>query len=390
MLKSIAVRLSAAAFLLLPAYAHTEFNPRAYSKHVAACNATRRAPESETVELKLRYVDINPSATKTMLMVHGWPGLWSTWSNQIEEFKGDYRLIIPDLRGFGESTHPGDTRSSGNMGDIVGDLACILKNAGVRSVVCMGHDWGSQVCYEAARMRPDIVAAVIGAVVPYIPSAGPFVPIKALVPMLPKLTYQLFFDARLDDAVAELDQDIRRTVRATLRTVDSPPPDAYLQSSESFLDSWRDVEEISPIPFFTADQEDYFVEQYQIQGFKNTLQFYMTENRLASWKLAQRQANFTIPVPTLAIYPLNDPVADWMVAASMLKTSKFVPHLTTEVLFSHFCKLQAFANSVLSRCKTLEGAHWVHLENPIKFNSIVRTWLRKLFDDKKTRSADEL
>ena len=56
-------------------------------------------------------------------------------------------MIVPDLRGFGASTHPGDVRSSGTLGDIVGDLVCILQQANVKSVICMGYDlrafrWG--------------------------------------------------------------------------------------------------------------------------------------------------------------------------------------------------------------------------------------------------------
>ncbi|RDB20271.1 Bifunctional epoxide hydrolase 2 [Hypsizygus marmoreus] len=353
---------------LLPTVSSTPFNPREYTQHTATCKATKRAPTKETVDIALRYVDVNPRAKETILMVHGWPSLWSTWSNQIQEFKNDYHLVVPNLRGFGNSTHPGDPRSSGTMGDLVGDLVCILEHANVHSAICMGHDWGSQLCYDAARMRPDIFTAVIGAVVPYIPAAGPFVPLKHLVTALPKLTYQLYFDSKTDEAVAELDQDIRRTLRATLRTVDSPPPDEYLTSPDSFLAAWADI---PPIPFFTPEEEDYFVEQYGIQGFRNTLQFYMTENRRGAWELAHTHGNYTILQPALAVYPLNDPVADWTVASRLLKTNDFVPHLTTEVL---------------------EGAHWVHLEQPDKFNAIVRRWLRELKQDGagEARAVDEL
>lgn len=35
----------------------------------------------------IEYVDINPEGRTTLLMVHGWPSLWSTWSNQIQEFR---------------------------------------------------------------------------------------------------------------------------------------------------------------------------------------------------------------------------------------------------------------------------------------------------------------
>jgi len=39
------------------------------------------------------------------------------------------------------------------------------------------------------------------------------------------------------------------------------------------LGAWDGVEEIEPIPFFSEDEEQYFVEQYQIQGFKNSKLF---------------------------------------------------------------------------------------------------------------------
>ncbi|KAF8226853.1 alpha/beta-hydrolase [Tricholoma matsutake] len=353
-----------------------QFKPADYSKRVATCKAEKRTPEPEVVDINLRYVDINPQADKTLLMVHGWPGLWSTWSNQIQEFENDYHLVVPDLRGFAESQHPGDVQTSGTMGHLVGDMVCILKHANVNSAICMGHDWGSQICYEAARMRPDIFTAVIGAVVPYIPAGDTFLPVQALVGVLPRLTYQLYFNTKLDTAVAELDQDVRRTIRATFRTVDSPPPDEYLKSPDSYLEAWSHVKEIPAIPFLTSEEEDYLVDQYGIQGFRHTLQFYMPKNRYAAWELARAQANSSIPQPALAVYPLNDPVANWQLAARLWKNAEFIPNLTT---------------------KTLEGAHWVHLENPTKFNAVVREWLDNLHSEQvksdaenDTRPTDEL
>ncbi|KAF5365162.1 hypothetical protein D9757_011761 [Collybiopsis confluens] len=363
------------------------FNPREYTKRSTACQAIKRDEElgNQVVNLTLSeclfppflflifrpihgaddssinflaYVDINSSANRTLLMVHGWPSLWSTWSNQIQEFKHDYHLIIPDLRGFDSSTHPGDVKTSGTLFDMVGDLKCILDDAGVASAVCVGHDWGSAVCYEAARARPDIFDGVIGAVVPYIPSAGPFVPVKELTAAIPKLTYQLFFDEKTTEAIEELDRDIRRSIRATLRTKDSPPPDEFLTSPESFLSAWNHIDEIPPVPFLTPEEEDYFVEQYKVQGFKHTLQFYTKENRHASWKFAHEQGNHTISRPVLSILPTDDPVADWALASRLLHSEDFLPMLTT---------------------KLLPGAHWVHLENSRQFNSIMREWLDEHF-----------
>jgi len=335
----------------------TAFNPLDFKKETAQCKAIRRGEVDEVVDIDLKYVDINPKGKTTLVMVHGWPSLWSTWSNQIQEFKDDYRLIVVELRGFGESEHPGNPQLSGTIGDMVGDIVCTLEHAKVDTAICMGHDWGSSICYEGARVRPDIFKAVIGITVPYMPSAGPFMHMKDIVPMLPKLAYQLFFNSQPEAATQELDKDIRRTVRATLRTVDSPPPSNFLKSDKSFLEAWDEVKEIPPVPFFSVDEEDYFVKQYEIKGFKNSLQLYSQLNRLRHWELVHGQGNHTIIQPVLAIYPTQDPVANWVAATKLLKSEDYLPNLTTE---------------------TLPGAHWFHIEYPKPFNKVVRKWLDDL------------
>lgn len=55
------------------------------------------------------------------------------------------------------------------------------------------------------------------------------------------------------------------------------------------------------------------------------------QNRVGSWEFAQAQGNHTIPAPALSILPTLDPVADWVVAARLLKSGEHVPKLTTEV-----------------------------------------------------------
>ena len=107
--------LTPAAFILIfqqqqLAFAVSKFNPNSYQKQIATCKAINR-PENHTtlVDIQLRasfapcenvpwlifgwyadYVDINPEAETTLIMAHGWPSLWSTWSNQIQEFNVRY------------------------------------------------------------------------------------------------------------------------------------------------------------------------------------------------------------------------------------------------------------------------------------------------------------
>ncbi|KAF9040695.1 Alpha/Beta hydrolase protein [Panaeolus papilionaceus] len=342
---------------LVPASVYA-FQPGEYQKKSVMCSAIATTLVKRRVDIQLEYVYINPKAPTTILMVHGWPSLWSTWARQIEEFKDHYRLVIPDLRGFGNSSHPGDVKSSGTMSELVNDLVCILGDANVTSAVCMGHDWGSSVCYEAARRRPDIFVGVIGAVVPYIPAIGPFKSIAQLSEIFPTLRYQLFFDSKTEQAIEELNADVKRSVRATFRSVDSPPPPGFLKSAETFLGAWNKTDVIPPVPFFTPDEEGYFIEQFSLNGFNNTLHFYSEKNRKAGWNAAQKQGNHTITAPVLAVYPSQDPVANWVSAAKMLKSADYLPELTVEVL---------------------PGAHWVHLEKPKIFNRVVRKWMASKF-----------
>ncbi|TFY67620.1 hypothetical protein EVJ58_g1507 [Rhodofomes roseus] len=333
------------------------FSPKDLPEKAASCKALNRAT-SELKDIDIHYVEVNPEAERTILMVHGWPSLWHSWKYQIEQFKNDYHIIAPSIRGFGASGHPGDVKSSGNWADIVGDLVCVLEHAGVSNAICMGHDWGSPLCFQAARQRPDIFTAVIGAAVPYLPFNAPsFSPTSALVPYFPHLAYQVFLGETPELAREELDADIRRTLRATLRNRIDPPPKEFLTDTKSFLGVYKDVKEIGPIPFFTPEEEDYWVEQYSIHGFKNTLQFYSPDNQKGSWEFIHAQANYTIPQPVLMILPEADPVADWAHVLKLLGGADFLP------------------NSVV---QMMPGGHWLQLEYPATFNHFAKKWLDNL------------
>jgi soluble epoxide hydrolase / lipid-phosphate phosphatase len=171
------------------------------------------------------------------------------------------------------------------------------------------------------------------------------------------LTYQIFFEKNTQVAIAELNKDIRRSLRATLRCRASPPPDAFLTSPTSFLDVYSDYEEIPPSCFYVLEEEDYMVEEFSKQGFDYSLQFYTYHNRYESWRASHEQGNHTIPQPALFIAPLDDPVADWIEAMKILGSEKFLPHLTT---------------------KTIDTHHWPHLEAPEEFNKILDEWLKEL------------
>jgi pimeloyl-ACP methyl ester carboxylesterase len=74
-----------------------------------------------------------------VLLLHGWPQHWWCWRGVIERLRDRYRLLAPDLRGFGWSEAPGGGYGpDGFAADAVGLLDALdLARAHV-----IGHDWG--------------------------------------------------------------------------------------------------------------------------------------------------------------------------------------------------------------------------------------------------------
>jgi len=67
-----------------------------------------------------------------------------------------YRVIVPDLRGFGESSKPAEIDKYGIL-DLVGDVLGILDSVGVQRAHVVGHDWGAALAWAIGAFVPDRV-----------------------------------------------------------------------------------------------------------------------------------------------------------------------------------------------------------------------------------------
>jgi pimeloyl-ACP methyl ester carboxylesterase len=73
-----------------------------------------------------------------VLLLHGWPQHWWCWRRVVKQL-GDYRLLIPDLRGFGWSEAPGSSYSPTGFAD---DAVAVLDALDIARAHVIGHDWG--------------------------------------------------------------------------------------------------------------------------------------------------------------------------------------------------------------------------------------------------------
>jgi pimeloyl-ACP methyl ester carboxylesterase len=82
-----------------------------------------------------------------------------------------YKAVAFDLRDYGESSVPEDAALYTPY-HTVGDVMAILDAVGAASAVIVGHDWGANVAWSAAMMRPDRIKAVAGLSVQFRPPGG--------------------------------------------------------------------------------------------------------------------------------------------------------------------------------------------------------------------------
>lgn len=101
-----------------------------------------------------------PDDGPAVLLLHGFPDSAQLWRHQIPALAGaGYRVIAPDLRGFGESSRP-DAVADYRMRTIVGDVAGLLDTLGVSRAAVVGHDFGAALAWATAMMTPERVSSL--------------------------------------------------------------------------------------------------------------------------------------------------------------------------------------------------------------------------------------
>jgi pimeloyl-ACP methyl ester carboxylesterase len=112
-----------------------------------------RHREIEANGISLHFVEQGEGPA--VLFCHGFPAIWSCWKAQMEAVaRAGFRAIALDMRGYGGSYAPVEAEAY-TPHQTVGDLVAILDAAGVATASVVGHDFGANVAWNAAMMRPD-------------------------------------------------------------------------------------------------------------------------------------------------------------------------------------------------------------------------------------------
>ena len=89
-----------------------------------------------------------------LVLVHGFPLDHHLWDELVPLLEDTFDLILPDLRGFGESSA---VDSFYTMEDYASDLAGLLDHLGIQKAAMAGHSMGGYVALAFTRLFPERV-----------------------------------------------------------------------------------------------------------------------------------------------------------------------------------------------------------------------------------------
>ena len=117
-------------------------------------NTSKQARRSEgpqtvmsTDGICLAY-EIHGSGVPAIVLVHGWSCDRSYWDGQVAPLSAKFQVVAVDLAGHGES---GSGRAAWTIEAFGADVADVVDELALESVILVGHSMAGDVIVEAAR-----------------------------------------------------------------------------------------------------------------------------------------------------------------------------------------------------------------------------------------------
>ncbi|OLF54592.1 alpha/beta fold hydrolase [Pseudomonas chlororaphis] len=278
---------------------------------------TRHALTLNGIELHVHAA--GPLDGPPVWLLHGFPECWYSWRKQIAPLAGaGYRVLIPQMRGYGDSSAPEDVAAYDVL-TLCADIQQAMDALGQQRACIVGHDWGAVVAWHLALLEPQRVTALATLSVPF--AGRPRRPAVETMRELfaERFNYILYFQ---EPGVAEqeLDADIDRTLLHFMhdceRLLDAKSPQARLfdgMPAHQAPPAWCSAEDFAE-----------YRRTFAGRGFRGALNWYRNFER--NWQRTAHLGECQVTQPTLFMIGDRDPVGQ-LEARTLERMPGKVPHL---------------------------------------------------------------
>jgi haloacetate dehalogenase len=130
------------------------FDPATFTFERIAVNGTR---------LAVRHSPAGDAARPALLLLHGFPQTHAIWHRVAPRLAQRFRLVMPDLRGYGDSDSPDGLPDHAGYSKrtMAADVAALMSHFGIERFFVCGHDRGARVAHRLALDHGARVRALI-------------------------------------------------------------------------------------------------------------------------------------------------------------------------------------------------------------------------------------
>ena len=158
---------------------------------------------------RIHYVSAGQG--EPILLLHGFPQTWYCWRRVIPILSKHFRVIVPDLKGCGDSDTPRRAYDVTTLSEEWGEFMNALE---IDRFDLAGHDWGGIIAWRMALDYPGRIRRLVILNAPFRkwrPKAYVFF---FCLPLLPELIFRRWNDAVMEEMLIKASYDFERTYTA--------------------------------------------------------------------------------------------------------------------------------------------------------------------------------
>lgn len=261
-----------------------------------------------------------------VVLLHGFPQFWFAWRYQIPELAKQFKVVAPDLRGYGDTDKPlkvSDYRTS----ILAEDIACLIKAIGYEKAHIVGHDWGGGIAWMMALKHPQVIDRLVVINCPH-----------------PKIFFR---------ALRSNPNQIKRSWYIFMLQLPYIPELIFRLSPKTFLKHVFKGNSIRREAFSNEDIEKYAKELMKPDALTSAINYYRAAFRNISSSREVESSEKRIETPTLLIWGEDDFALGQELTLGM------------EPLFKN-----SFRIHYIPHC-----GHWVNEEQPELVNQVLMEYL---------------
>ena len=326
-------------------------------------NVEFKIVKSNGINIRLAMMGEGP----LVIFCHGWPESWYSYRYQLPAVAdAGFKAVAYDVRGYGESDKPHEIEAY-TMRNMTNDVVGIIDALGYDTAITIGHDWGGPIALNTAALNEDRISATGTLSVPFT-GRGPMPTLDLWKEIYKdRFFYQLYFQKE-GVAEEEFESDLSRSLFMTYTNSDGRGMKFNFEKSQSglvpektkestFLEG---MEMFKDFPnWFTKEDLDYFVSQFEISGLRGPFNRYRAQN--IDWHEIPELEGKILEQPAFFITGTLDPV-NFFVPSDQSLTDRIKPNYKN-LLFA----------------EELEGiGHWTQQEAPEEVNSFIIDFLNRV------------